>query len=413
MTVFVVSCLIAVGVSFVCSLAEAVLLSVNPLRMTALQQEGKGYAGTWLQLRRQVGRPIAAILILNTVAHTGGATIAGGEFDELFGERWLWLFSTIFTLVILLGTEILPKVLGVTHGERLARVVAPGLAMLVRGLHPLIVITEKFSNLFGGSRETAGAVSAADLQALTRAARADGVLAAEQASIIHNAMRLRELKVSEVMVPREWIVFLKRTAPLRASFTLARGNMHTRYPVSETDDVDGIAGYVNIKEVAVFADRLEQVSIDSFLRSVLLVGPEADLNTMLELFVARRHHLAIVKGRDNRVLGMVTLEDLIEELAGDIQDEFDERNEEAVRVGERTFRVGGALRLATLAARCSLPLPETLADPQLTVDQWLRAQLGGKLMPGQQRQAGAWQFTVQQVRRGHVHQVMLEYRAET
>ncbi len=407
MTVFLISCAVAIGVSFICSLAEAVLLSVNPLRMEALHQEGKAYAGTWLRLREQVGRPIAAILILNTVAHTGGATVAGGEFADLYGERWLWLFSTVFTLVILLGTELLPKVLGVTHGERLARVVAPALA--VRLLHPLIELTERFSRLFGGDRETVAKVSVADLQTLTRAAHADGTLAAEQAGIISKAVRLRELKVRDVMVAREWIVFLRRSVSLRESFTLARGNMHTRYPVSETDDADGIAGYVNIKEVAVFADRLDAVSIDSFLRSVLFVGPDADLNTMLELFIARRHHLAIVKGKNGAVLGMVTLEDLIEELAGDIEDEFDERNEEAVRVGERVFRVGGALRFATLAQRCSLTLPPVITDPQLTVDQWLRAQLGGKLVPGQRQQAGNWQFTVQQVRRGRVHQVMLEY----
>jgi Mg2+/Co2+ transporter CorB len=115
MPVFIITCLVAVIVSFLCSLAEAVLLSLNPIRLETLKRQGKSYASVWLNMRQNMGRPIAAILILNTIAHTGGATIAGGAFHDIYGDEWVWLFSVLFTVVILLGTEKHPKVQGVSY----------------------------------------------------------------------------------------------------------------------------------------------------------------------------------------------------------------------------------------------------------------------------------------------------------
>lgn len=92
MLIFITSCLVAIIVSFLCSLAEAVLLSLNPIRLETLNQQGKAHASIWIKLRQNIGRPIAAILILNTIAHTGGATVAGSAFDEIYGDEWIWLF---------------------------------------------------------------------------------------------------------------------------------------------------------------------------------------------------------------------------------------------------------------------------------------------------------------------------------
>jgi CBS domain containing-hemolysin-like protein len=407
MTVLIFSCALAIGVSFLCSLAEATLLSVNPARMEMLRAEGRRHAGAWLNLRKNIGRPIAAILILNTIANTGGATIAGGAFDELYGERWLWLFSTAFTFSVLFGAELLPKVLGVVHGERLAIIMTPALALLIRILHPFILVTEKFSNFVGGGRKAPETVSVSDLNALALAATASGVLAKEQAAIIINAAGLRDRKIRDVMVPREWIVLIRDDAETVEIMKQARITMHTRYPVTSTGDPDGIHGYLNVKEVA-FAERRAGLRIGDFLRSVLFVSPDADLNTMLHLFIARRHHLAIVKGGDGRVLGMVTLEDLLESLAGEIEDEFDERDEEMVPIGERVWRAGGLLRMETLASRAAFALPDEIGDPSQTVDRWLRSHIEGRPVPGLAKRVGRWRFTVQQVRRGLIHQVILE-----
>lgn len=125
MTLFIIACATAIIVFFVCSVLEATLLSLDNVHLEGKRKEGHRYAEVWQNMRKRIDRPIAAILILNTVAHTGGATVAGGAFDEIFGDEWLWLFSEIFTIVVLVGTEFIPKVIGVSYVERLAPIAAP------------------------------------------------------------------------------------------------------------------------------------------------------------------------------------------------------------------------------------------------------------------------------------------------
>jgi Mg2+/Co2+ transporter CorB len=125
MTIFISACAAAVLVSFICSLLEATLLSLDDIHLETQRREGHRYAAVWQGMRQRIDRPIAAILILNTVAHTGGATVAGSAFDEIYGDEWIGVFSLVFTIVVLLGTEILPKVIGVTYAARLAPVAAP------------------------------------------------------------------------------------------------------------------------------------------------------------------------------------------------------------------------------------------------------------------------------------------------
>ncbi len=405
MVVFLVSCLVAVVISFLCSLAEAVLLSVNPLRLETLKRQGKAQAGVLLGMQQNIGRPIAAILILNTIAHTGGATVAGGEFDELFGDEWLWLFSSIFTLIILFGTEIIPKVIGVAYNEQLGPWIAPVLRVSMVALKPLIFVTEFVSQVFRGKQAKSG-ISIQDIQTLAHVAKSEGVLETEQEQIILNVTKLRVTTVQSTMIPREWIIFLKIHDPIDANFNIAKNNLHTRYPISESGSVDGIVGYVNFKEMAMSEPHLSQLGIDQFIRPVLFVSSDANLNTMLKLFIAKRHHLAIVKDRRGTVVGMVTLEDVIEEIAGEIEDEFDQSLSQIIQVRPRAWRVGGSVRMETLIQQLTVQLEAH--DPSQTLEQWLRSRISGTLCPGMTYSAGGVRFTAQQVRRGKIHQAVIE-----
>ncbi len=121
MTLFIISTLVVIIVSFICSMSEATLLSVNNVSLETDRKKGLSYAIILSKLKSNINRPIAAILILNTIANTGGATFAGSAFAELYGSEWMWIYSTVFTIVVLFGTEILPKVIGVTHADVLQR----------------------------------------------------------------------------------------------------------------------------------------------------------------------------------------------------------------------------------------------------------------------------------------------------
>jgi CBS domain containing-hemolysin-like protein len=404
MLVFIVSTLTAIVVSFLCSLAEAALLSLNPIRLETLKQQGHTFASLWIDLRKNIGRPIAAILILNTIAHTGGATIAGGAFDEIYGDEWLWLFSVVFTIVILFGTEILPKVIGVAYNERLAPWIAPGLRLSIGALRPVIFLTELISKALR-KKDEAPSFSRADLETLARVARMHNVIEVEQENVILNAAKLRETKVQSIMIPREWIIYLRMALPPEANFEIARNNFHTRYPISENDSVDGITGYVNFKEMIASAQNLREFKLSEIARSILTVNPEANLNTMLKLFIGHRHHLAVVKDREGKIIGMVTLEDVIEEIVGEIEDEFDASPAEIIQISPNSWKVGGGARLEKLKEK--IPALEIDAPSELLF-QWLQSRIKTAPHPGFSFSVGTIKFTVQQIRRGKAHEVKIE-----
>jgi CBS domain containing-hemolysin-like protein len=315
MLLLLLSCTVAIVVSFLCSVAEAVLLSLNPIRLETLKNEGSHFAAAWLRMKQNVGRPIAAILILNTVAHTGGATVAGAAFDELYGEKWLWLFSTVFTVVVLFGTEIVPKVLGVAHNERLAPLIAPPLALATAILRPAIWVTELVSKRLGGSPHD-GRITVADIMTLAGLARAGEVIGPEQEAIIRNVLRFHHTTVRDVMIPRERIVYFRETLPMEENLKLAREVLHTRYPVSTTDDVDGITGFVNIKRVMADSTDFTAASLSAAAWPLLSVAPELTLLELSRRLAVERQHMALVRDATGRIVGLVTLEDFVSEVMG-------------------------------------------------------------------------------------------------
>ena len=405
MIIFIISSLTAVVVSFLCSLAEAVLLSLNSIRLETMKQQGRAFALAWINMKQNIGRPISAILILNTIAHTGGATVAGGAFHDTYGDEWLWLFSVIFTIIILFGTEILPKVIGVVHNERLAPWIAPVLQVTMIALRPVIFLTEFISQAFRkkGHEIT---LSRADLESLAHAAKIYNIIEAEQEKVILNAVKLRETKVQSIIIPRDQIIFLQTSLPSEVNFDYAMKNFHTRYPISETDSVDGVAGYVNFKEMVASAANVKDFKLEQLIRPLLYVSEDVNLNSMLKLFIGHRHHLAIVKNTQGKITGMVTLEDVVEEIVGEIEDEFDVSPAEIIQVSPVSWKVGGGARLETLARK--IPVLLEADAPSQTLAQWLRNRIKGSLHPGLTCTSGNIKFTVQQMRRGKVHQAKIE-----
>jgi CBS domain containing-hemolysin-like protein len=322
MTILIISTLGAILISGICSIAEATLLSLNPIRLETLKQQGKAYAATLLRMREQVDRPIAAILILNTIANTGGAVVAGGAFDAVYGSQWLWLFTLIFALLILYISEIIPKIAGVVFNERLAPIVAWFLVGAVAVLFPLIVFTEAIARRIRRGAATEERVDAGDVRTIARLARLNNAIGSEQERIITNAMKLRETTVRTVMLPREQIVFFQSDLSIEENLTIARRELHTRYPISRSGSVDDIVGYINFKELALVPED-ERGPLERYLRPLINVGPDMPISMLMQRLTNGRHHIALVRDSDQQVLGLVTLEDVIEEVLGDIEDEFD------------------------------------------------------------------------------------------
>ncbi len=323
MTVFIVSTLVVLVVSFICSLSEATLLSMNHIRLETDRQKGLMYATILSKMKSNINRPIAAILILNTIANTGGATFAGSAFSSLYGNEWMWLYSLVFTITVLFGTEILPKVIGVTFADRIAKLLAVPLKVILKLLAPILVVTEFFSNMITGNKKKKASYSLEDIQTIAQVAQLENIIDTQQEKIIIQTSSLKKRTVNEIMLPISRIIFLPVSIQYEEYFTLAAKHLHTRYPVSSSSSPQDLVGYLNLKEIAIQKDELVQIGLDRFIRPLLYVKHNMTIAALLKEFSSRHNHLAIVKDELGNNVGMITLEDVVEEVVGDIKDEFD------------------------------------------------------------------------------------------
>ena len=248
MIVLILSCSVAITVSFLCSLTEAALLSSDSRRIDKSNTAETTSAKMWRNMKANIGRPIAAILILNTVAHTGGATIAAGAFHEIYGERWLWLFSVIFTIVILFGTEILPKLLGVSYSYRLIPVLAKPLAWCCQLLMPVIWLSDFMARRFHTPHENEG-ITTAQIVSLVNLAHSKKLIAGEQEQIIVNTIESYSNSVESIMIPKEQVIFLQWESSIDQVAKIFAETKHTRYPVSNSGQLDDACHYVNVKTI--------------------------------------------------------------------------------------------------------------------------------------------------------------------
>lgn len=323
MTTFIVSSLLAVVVSLLCSLSEAVLLTVNSIKLETDRNKGITYAKVLSKLTLNINQPISAILILNTIAHTGGATVAGNAFGDLYGGDNLWIFSIVFTIVILFFTEILPKVLGVAHADRLAPIIAKPLFISVKLLYPIVWISEKFSNLLTGGSKKKTTYSVDDIHTIARAAQVENVIDRQQEKIIIQTSALRRRTLEEIMLPIDRLIFIPENISYDEYYAIAEKYLHTRYPVSKTQSPQDLIGYLNLKEISLQKEDLLKDGLTRFIRPLLFVRKDMTVAALLRQFILRKNHLAIVRDDQGKNIGMLTLEDLVEEVVGDIRDEFD------------------------------------------------------------------------------------------
>lgn len=319
-TVLIISSVVAIVVSFLCSLAESLLLSINPLTLNRLQAKTPYAADSWRRLKRNVARPITAILVLNTVAHTGGATVAGGAFAEIYGEQNIWIFSVLFTVIILLGTEILPKILGVTFRNQLAPVAGPLLELTTKLMYPFIQVSELIFRRLASEGET-DQITTADLITLATLARSGKAINLEQENIIVNTVRLSHSPITSAMIPLERIQFMSTGASPEALLALLRDSGHTRYPVSKSTDPKDIFAYIVTKR-AVPATKDDILDLLTQAKPIQTVHFRATLMTALRSMLQNREHLLSVVDANNQCMGIVTLEDIAGELLNADIEEF-------------------------------------------------------------------------------------------
>ena len=377
MVAFVLSVLIALVVSSLCSLMEAVLLSLTPSQLADISRRTPAVGAIWQKFKGNIDRPISVILILNTTAHTIGASVAGASFSELTGNQWLWAFSIVFTYLMLQYTEILPKTIGVRFNRILAVWMARPLAILVRVFSPVIDFIRFLNRPF--EPKSRGPMKPATVEELTymaSLAKSLREIDPGQERIIVGAARLSKMTAAQVMIPIADVSMISASLSISEALVEAHLDAHTRFPVFYENDRNCIAGYVNFKEIVAYL-RMNPKACDlaGVIRPVYFCSPDEKVPQLLQRFTQKHEHIALVQSESQEVLGLVTLEDIVEELVGELEDEFDRLpNRIQHSEGDHQWLVGGGTSIANLLRQMGEPPLEPPQSPLLSVAAWLEPQ---------------------------------------
>ncbi len=375
MQVFVIAVSAALVVSFMCSIFESVLLSISHAQVEILAKKGKPSGRILKAFKERIDIPISAILITNTAAHTIGTAVAGASYSQVFDPESLWLFTVVFTIVVLLFTEIIPKTLGVAHARQLAKPVAYGIRALATVLKPLVLASEWISRSIRGGKE--GPVTSLDeIRLLATIGHSEGVVGKQTAQMIVGASDLRKLDAANVMVPRQGVVFLSHDDSPGDVLEKIRQTGFSRFPYSPTGDLDEVVGVVFAKEIlSEFVESMpDTVRWQQLVHEPIVVPETVPLDSLLRTFRQTRRHMALIVDEYGDFQGIVTLEDVIEEIVGDIFDESDLPREDLWQRPDGTIRAFGSAELHRICRILHIDMP---ADAEVaTIGGLLSEQLG-------------------------------------
>lgn len=314
---------IALVFSFYCSIAEAVLLSLTPSYIASLEQKGKR-AGQLLQgLRESIDRPLAAILSLNTIAHTLGAAGAGAQATTLFGNAYLGVVSAILTLLILIFSEIIPKTLGALHWKKLAPSIGFSIKYLIVFLYPFVKLSEFITQFFSSDTEHSD-FSREEFTAMAEVGVEEGKIEEKESHILKNIFSASSLTAKDIMTPRTVAFTLQEDTMIEDFFNNHADTPFSRIPIYQNNR-DEITGFV-LKGDLFLAQAKDQFKekLTKHKREIQTYSDSISLSDLFEKLINKRSHIAIINNEYGGMEGIVTMEDVLESLLGlEIVDEAD------------------------------------------------------------------------------------------
>lgn len=324
MTLLLIYLFLALFVSALCSIMEAVLLSTPISFLRVAEESGRSGASLMIKLKEEVDRPLSAILSLNTVAHTVGAAGVGAQATKVFGEAYFGLVSAILTILILVVTEIIPK----TVGARFWRELAGVSAQIIRGMmiltYPLVLMSSVITRMLA-SESSGVTTSREELAVLANIGASEGIFGEQENKIIQNLLRLKTVRVSDIMTPRIVVAVADENMTINA-FVKHKAYLHfSRIPVFSGND-EHITGYVFRQTIfEKLSEGQGDLPLKEVMRPVTFVPSTKPVFGLWQTLLTQKEHIAIVVDEYGGLDGIVTLEDIIETLIGfEIVDEKDE-----------------------------------------------------------------------------------------
>ena len=315
--------LLALVVSFLCSIMESVLLSTPQSFLIVKQDDGHKWAKSFLELKQTINKPLSAILSLNTVAHTVGAAGVGAQAVKVFGEASFGIVSAILTILILVITEIIPKTIGAKYWRSLSSISYYVMKGMIIITYPLVVMSTFITRILSNNKDEQ-TTSREEIAALTKIGMNEGLFSAKENKIIQNILRLKNIRVSEIMTPRVVIAAADENLHLQDFLKNKDYLNFSRIPVYSGDD-ENISGYVFRQEVfEKLAEDKHELTLKDLKRNILVFPHIMVLFALWEELLENKEHIALIVDEYGGVDGIVTMEDIIETLLGlEIVDEKD------------------------------------------------------------------------------------------
>ena len=315
--------ILAIGVSFLCSILEAVLLSITPSFVAVLERQDAKSGKILRDLKQDIDRPLSAILSLNTIAHTVGAAGVGAQAQVVFGNAYVSITSAILTLLILVFSEIIPKTLGATYWKSLSGFAARITNILIYITYPLVLLSQGITKLLS-SEEKQPTVSREEFSAMAEVGFEEGVFEEGESNIFKNLIRFRSLRVKDIMTPRIVVVKFQEDQTINEILQQKEDLRVSRMPVYGDDDED-ITGYVLKNDLYYnLSEDNGDKKLKEIRREVLIVPETISLKTLFERLLEKQEHIAVVVDEYGGLSGVVTMEDVVETLLGmEIVDEID------------------------------------------------------------------------------------------
>jgi len=381
--------------SFMCSILEAVFLSVSPSHIAILKNRGE-WAGRWFEeAQDNVDEPIAAILTLNTIANTMGAALGGYFAGREFGSTWVAGFSAVLTLSVLVFSEIVPKTLGATYWKQITKPSAYVIRSMIIVMKPVLIPLGWLARLITPTAARAR-ISRAELKVLADIGRREGALDEDEWKVVSNVISLEEVSVGEVMTPRIDMIAIASDATVSDAQETMLETGHLRLPVYE-GSLDKIVGVVLGRDVW-RAHRDGSSDLSKLIRSAPFAPSSKPVEDLIPEMRARRIKMAIVVDEFGGTAGLVTLEDLIEEIIGEIQDEHEGDEPVAFQtMVDGQVRVWGGTSLREAAERLSLAPTEEEEERYDTIGGFVLGRLNRMPVVGDEVDVASGRLNVTQI----------------
>ena len=315
--------LVSIALSALCSVLEATLLSTPLSYISGLEAQGVKGAERLKRLKQNSDRPISAILCLNTIANTVGASIVGSLVYEVYGDALVGIFSTIFTLAILIFSEIIPKTIGSSYWRSLALPASAIISMMIFISFPLVWILEHLQRLIS-SNSNQVSVSREDISAMVSVATEEEVIEKDEKKMIQNLLKLDEMTAHEIMTPSVVVEMVPGTMTIREFYDSE--NTHSRILIYDEENDEYVTGYVLRQEVLEkMAEDSFDTTLDDIIRPIMTFGEDDTVADIWEKLLEKKEHISAILDEYGSLRGIVTMEDVIETMLGqEIVDEKDE-----------------------------------------------------------------------------------------